>query len=57
MTRRDALEEIYRRLRSDTRGEDGLTPQEASARLFALGLTLQEIEAAMRAHGDLPRRR
>ncbi len=56
MTRRDALAEIYRRLRSDSpqAGKDGCTPTEAAALFYALGMPLQEIEAAMRAYGDLP---
>lgn len=46
ITRREAVAECYRRIRSTT---DALR---AAALLYALGVTLDELDAAMKEHGD-----
>jgi hypothetical protein len=48
ITRELAVKKIYRRLRST-----GWNPREISALLYALGVTLQELEPVLREYGDL----
>jgi hypothetical protein len=49
MTRAEAVRQVYRLLRL----KDAMAAIEVASLLFALGVTLDEIETAMRQYGDL----